>query len=133
MIKFYENRLVVVLLLSGSRLEQIDVSYNHLGCVGVELLLKCLNHSRVTSLDLSATLTESRSSAQVYRHLYNYAVQVHRQIHQAFYRYSILQVFHFCQKKSGKQIKKLLQLNMQTSILSFKMCPVSFYNMKKFL
>lgn len=61
---------------SESSIEHLDISYNLLHCVGVELLLKCLNCSRITSLNLSATLSDSRSSAQVYRHLYNYASQV---------------------------------------------------------
>jgi len=61
--------------VTGSRLSQIDLSYNPLGSVGIELFLKCANPSVVTDLDLTATVTDHRS-ALVYKHLYNYATQV---------------------------------------------------------
>ncbi|XP_052249902.1 tonsoku-like protein isoform X2 [Dreissena polymorpha] len=71
---FQHNRLQFTEALHKSSLQHLDMSYNQLGCVGIELLLKCQYPTKLLSLDLSATLCDHRSS-QMYRHLYNYATQ----------------------------------------------------------
>ncbi|XP_052815390.1 tonsoku-like protein [Mya arenaria] len=71
---FHTNRITLTEALHGSKIQALDVSYNRLGCVGLELFLTCLKPTTVTSLDLSAIIDDQRSS-QVYRHLYNYATE----------------------------------------------------------
>ena len=58
----------------ASTVQHMNFSLNELGCVGVELLLKCQLPSRLVSLDLSHTVQQP--SGQVYRHLYNFLSEV---------------------------------------------------------
>ena len=56
-------------------MRDLDVSYNTLGCVGVELLLMCLKPETLTSLDLTATVAMSTANT-ICKHVAKYLVQV---------------------------------------------------------
>ncbi|KAL4234064.1 hypothetical protein ACF0H5_005718 [Mactra antiquata] len=71
---FHSERLPLQVALQGSNLQHFDVSFNHLETVGVELFMKCQNPTKILSLDLSGTMSGTRSS-QFYRHIYNYCSQ----------------------------------------------------------
>ena len=47
----------VVVVLTGSRVRHLDVSFNKLGSLGVELLLLTLPCDVITTLNLAATVT----------------------------------------------------------------------------
>ena len=46
-------------MLAASSLQQLDVSHNNLGTLGVELLLRSINTQKLTSLDLGHTCCDS--------------------------------------------------------------------------
>ena len=46
-------------MFTGSGLQQLDVSHNNLGTLGVELLLRSINTQQLTSLELGHTRCDS--------------------------------------------------------------------------
>ena len=58
-------------------LQHLDLSYNNLGPVGVELLLTCVNHTALGTLTL-ASVIKTYSANNVTKHVYKYLTQVTR-------------------------------------------------------
>ncbi|KAK3589305.1 hypothetical protein CHS0354_026959 [Potamilus streckersoni] len=71
---FQQHRIFLTQALHKSPLQELDVSYNKFGSIGIELLLKCLDHKKMTVLDLSSTSTGS-SQPQICMHLHRYLSQ----------------------------------------------------------
>ena len=63
------------LLYSVSSLRELDISYNQLGCLGVELLLMSLRSDVLTSLNLAATVATPTANSLT-KHLHTYLAQV---------------------------------------------------------
>ena len=64
-----------MLFLTESSLRELDVSFNKLGCLGVEQLLRCLRADVITSLNLTATIATHVANTLT-RHLHVYLTQV---------------------------------------------------------
>ena len=62
-------------MFAGSGLQQLDVSHNSLGTLGVELLLRSINPQKVTALDLGHTRSDS-SPGHLALHLKPFLSQV---------------------------------------------------------
>ncbi|XP_067651878.1 tonsoku-like protein isoform X2 [Haliotis asinina] len=71
---FSQNRLVLADAMQASNLQKLDISKNRLGSLGLEQLLKCLNHQRMTTLDLSETHAGT-SVSHLTLHLQQYLTQ----------------------------------------------------------
>ncbi|XP_071086168.1 tonsoku-like protein [Haliotis cracherodii] len=71
---FSQHRLALADAMQASNLQKLDVSHNRLGSLGLEQLLKCLNHRRMTTLNLSETHAGT-SVSHLTLHLQQYLTQ----------------------------------------------------------
>ncbi len=71
---FQHHRIKFSNALQTRAVQSINFSYNKLGSVGVELLLRCLKPSSVTDLDLTATI-QTCTTNHLAKHLVNYVEQ----------------------------------------------------------
>ncbi|XP_064599134.1 tonsoku-like protein [Liolophura sinensis] len=71
---FQNHRVLLADVLKASPLTKLEVSHNHLGPTGVELLLKCLLPTRLTEIGLRATVSSSTAN-HISKYLENYTAQ----------------------------------------------------------
>ncbi|XP_041376407.1 tonsoku-like protein isoform X2 [Gigantopelta aegis] len=71
---FSQHRVALSQALRASKLTSLDVSYNKLGSLGLELLLKCLNPTTISTLNLCEIHTGSNIS-HLSLHLQQYITQ----------------------------------------------------------
>ncbi|ESO83101.1 hypothetical protein LOTGIDRAFT_169742 [Lottia gigantea] len=71
---FQHHRIILANSLIASNLQELNVSYNKFGTLGVELLLKCLNNQKLRVLKLSH-IQQGSSSSQLSLHLQQFISQ----------------------------------------------------------
>ncbi|XP_050398300.1 tonsoku-like protein [Patella vulgata] len=72
---FQQHRILLANSLTASNVRLLDVSCNKFGTLGVELLIKCLNSQKITSLNMADTQSGTNSS-HLSLHLQHYFTQV---------------------------------------------------------
>lgn len=65
-----------MILSADSTLEHLDMSYNKLGSLGTELLLKNLRSSRLLSLNLTGVAKSQLIQEDIVPHILSYTLQV---------------------------------------------------------